>query len=203
MIIYMSDIIVVTNRHLCRDDFLLRVEKIAQARPAGIILREKDMEQEQYKKLAIITQNICRTQGILCILHNFVGIAEDLGATAIHLPLPVLRKLSKEKKEKFTVLGASCHSVEDAREAEALGCTYITAGHIFETNCKKGLPGRGIFFLREVCESISIPVYAIGGISAENMKMIKHTRAAGACVMNGPMVCEDMAEYLKILRDSE
>lgn len=195
----MSDIIVVTNRHLCRDDFLLRMEKIAQAHPAGIILREKDMEQEQYKKLAASVQNICKKQGTLCILHNFVEIAEDLEATAIHLPLPVLRKLSKEKKEKFTVLGASCHSVEDAREAEALGCTYITAGHIFETNCKKGLPGRGILFLREVCQSISIPVYAIGGISAGNIQEIRTTGAAGACVMSGSMVCEDVTEYLKML----
>lgn len=199
MIIYMSNIIVVTNRHLCRDDFLLRMEKIAQAHPAGIILREKDMEQEQYKKLAASVQNICKKQGTLCILHNFVEIAEDLEATAIHLPLPVLRKLSKEKKEKFTVLGASCHSVEDAREAEALGCTYITAGHIFETNCKKGLPGRGILFLREVCQSISIPVYAIGGISAGNIQEIRTTGAAGACVMSGSMVCEDVTEYLKML----
>lgn len=199
MIIYMSDIIVVTNRHLCRDDFLLRMEKIAQAHPAGIILREKDMEQEQYKKLAASVQNICKKQGTLCILHNYVEIAEDLEATAIHLPLPVLRKLSKEKKEKFTVLGASCHSVEDAREAEALGCTYITAGHIFETNCKKGLPGRGILFLREVCQSISIPVYAIGGISAGNIQEIRTTGAAGACVMSGSMVCEDVTEYLKML----
>lgn len=199
MIIYMSDIIVVTNRHLCRDDFLLRMEKIAQAHPAGIILREKDMEQEQYKKLAASVQNICKKQGTLCILHNFVEIAEDLEATAIHLSLPVLRKLSKEKKEKFTVLGASCHSVEDAREAEALGCTYITAGHIFETNCKKGLPGRGILFLREVCQSISIPVYAIGGISAGNIQEIRTTGAAGACVMSGSMVCEDVTEYLKML----
>lgn len=199
MIIYMSDIIVVTNRHLCRDDFLLRMEKIAQAHPAGIILREKDMEQEQYKKLAASVQNICKKQGTLCILHNFVEIAEDLEATAIHLPLPVLRKLSKEKKEKFTVLGASCHSVEDAREAEALGCTYITAGHIFETNCKKGLPGRGILFLREVCQSISIPVYAIGGISSGNIQEIRTTGAAGACVMSGSMVCEDVTEYLKML----
>lgn len=195
----MSDIIVVTNRHLCRDDFLLRMEKIAQAHPAGIILREKDMEQEQYKKLAASVQNICKKQGTLCILHNFVEIAEDLEATAIHLPLLVLRKLSKEKKEKFTVLGASCHSVEDAREAEALGCTYITAGHIFETNCKKGLPGRGILFLREVCQSISIPVYAIGGISAGNIQEIRTTGAAGACVMSGSMVCEDVTEYLKML----
>lgn len=199
MIIYMSDIIVVTNRHLCRGDFRLRMEKIAQAHPAGIILREKDMEQEQYKKLAASVQNICKKQGTLCILHNFVEIAEDLGATAIHLPLSVLRKLSKEKKEKFTVLGASCHSVEDAREAEALGCTYITAGHIFETNCKKGLPGRGILFLREVCQSISIPVYAIGGISAGNIQEIRTTGAAGACVMSGSMVCEDVTEYLKML----
>lgn len=199
MITYMFDIMVVTNRQLCEEGVLERIERIAQAHPSGIILREKDMEEKTYRELARCVLEICKRYGTPCILHNFVEIAEELETTAIHLPLPVLRKLSNEKKEKFTVLGASCHSVEEAREAEALGCTYITAGHIFETNCKKGLPGRGIFFLREVCESISIPVYAIGGISAGNIQEIRTTGAAGACVMSGPMVCEDVAEYLKML----
>lgn len=194
----MCDIIVVTNRHLCREDFLMRMEKIAREHPAGIILREKDLGMEEYKEIAASVLNICRKYGTLCILHNFGDAAIGLGVSAVHLPLPVLRTFSEKQKEKFTVLGTSCHSVEDAKEAEALGCTYITAGHIFDTNCKKGLPGRGILFLREVCESISLPVYAIGGISAGNIQKIRNTGAAGACVMGGAMVCEDVAEYLKM-----
>ena len=87
--------------------------------------------------------------------------------------MPVLRKLSEEKRSHFRIIGASCHSVEEAREAVELGCNYIIAGHIFATDCKKGLPGRGLDFLKEVCASVSVPVYAIGGINSENITLIR------------------------------
>ena len=68
------------------------------------------------------------------------------------------------KKEKFTKIGISIHSVEEAKEAEQLGASYLTAGHIYATDCKRGLPPRGLGFLKEVCREVSIPVYGIGGI---------------------------------------
>ncbi len=94
-------------------------------------------------------------------------------------------------------MGASCHSVEEAREAEALGCTYLTAGHIFATDCKMGAPPRGLDFLRSVCAAVALPVYAIGGISAGNFCAVRRCGAAGACVMSGAMTCEDPAAYLR------
>ncbi|MBP3700615.1 MAG: thiamine phosphate synthase, partial [Lachnospiraceae bacterium] len=84
-------------------------------------------------------------------------------------------------------------------ETEGMGCTYIIAGHIFDTDCKKGSPGRGLDFLRQVTRAVSIPVYAIGGIAPENISLIRTSGAAGACVMRGAMVCEDPAEYLRSL----
>lgn len=196
MIISMSDILCVTNRSLCGEDFLLRMEKIAAARPAGIILREKDLSPEDYRRLAQQVLQICRAQNVKCILHSFVEAALETEADAIHLPLPVLRTMRREQKAHFSTLGASCHSEEDAREAERLGCTYITAGHIFDTNCKKGLPGRGLEFLESVCRSVNIPVYAIGGIAPENVELVRRAGAAGACVMSGLMQCADAAAYL-------
>lgn len=192
----MSDIICVTNRLLCREDFLDRIEKIASARPAGIILREKDLSEAEYKELAAAAMNICRKYNTLCILHSYISVALDLNSTALHLPLHLLRGLSAEEKRRFSVLGASCHFAEDAIEAEKMGCTYITAGHVFDTDCKKGLPGRGLDFLKGVCESVSIPVYAIGGISAENIGEVRKSGVAGACVMSGTMICEDVQRYL-------
>lgn len=196
MIICMSDILCITNRSLCREAFLARIEKIAKAKPAGIILREKDLPEETYESLAKEVMEICRTYGTSCILHTFVGAAVKLEAKALHLPLPVLRTLSENEKKRFSVLGASCHSPAEAKEAERLGCTYLTAGHVFDTDCKKGLPGRGIDFLKEVCESVSIPVFAIGGISHENIQSVREAGAKGACVMSGVMVCEDPEAYL-------
>lgn len=196
----MSDIICVTNRLLCKENFLIRIEKIAAAKPQGLILREKDLCEDEYKELAGTVLEICKKYGTLCILHSFMTVAAELNGKALHLPLHILRSLSNEDKAGFTTLGASCHSVKDALEAEKLGCTYITAGHVFDTDCKKGLPGRGLDFLQNVCESVSIPVYAIGGISSENIAEVRNAGAKGACVMSSTMICEDVQKYLGELK---
>ena len=199
MIMCMSDILCVTNRKLCRESFLTRIERIAAYHPAGIILREKDMKPEDYKELAAAVMEICEQHGVRCILHSFPDVAISLQADAIHLPLHLLRELSQEQKTHFEVLGASCHSVEDALEAQALGCTYITAGHVFETDCKKGLPGRVLDFLRNVCAAVEIPVYGIGGIDSDNIALVRNAGASGACLMSSLMVTEDVTELMKAM----
>ena len=179
----------------------MRLEGIAKARPAGIVLREKDLTREEYKRLAEKALAICQEHGTPCILHSYAGLAAERGCKALHLPLRILRELSEEERERFSVLGASCHSPEDAMEAEALGCTYVTAGHVFDTDCKRGLPGRGLGFLKEVCGSVSIPVYAIGGIGPDNIADVRKTGAAGACVMSSAMVCADVQAYFLALEE--
>jgi len=196
MIMCMSDTICVTNRKLCRENFLTRLKRIAACHPAGIILREKDLSPDEYKVLAAQIMELCQQYNVPCILHSFVDTALELHAEAIHLPLHILRKMTSEQKAQFRTIGASCHSAEDAVEAQHLGCTYITAGHVFETDCKNGLPGRGLDFLKAVCASVSIPVYAIGGISADNIASVRGAGAKGACVMSGLMRCETPEIYL-------
>ena len=195
----MSDILCVTNRKLCREDFLTRIERIAACRPAGIILREKDMTPEEYTELAAAVMEICEQHGVKCILHSFTDIAISLHAQAIHLPLHLLHEMTQEQKAHFKALGVSCHSVEDALEAQALGCTYITAGHVFETDCKKGLPGRGLEFLRNVCAAVDIPVYGIGGIAADNIALVREAGATGACLMSSLMLSENVERLMKAM----
>lgn len=190
MIIFMSDILCITNQKLCKIDFLTQIEKIASAHPAGIILREKDLTEDEYTVLARKVLEICQMHNTPCILHSFCHAAIRLGCRRIHLPLPILRTLSEDDKKTFDVLGASCHSIEDALLAESLGCTYISAGHIFDTDCKKGIPGRGLLFLEELCSSVSIPVYAIGGITPDNIFSARNAGAAGGCIMSSFMTCE-------------
>lgn len=197
----MSDILCVTSRRLCRGDFLAQVEKVAEAKPAGIILREKDLSEEKYMALAEQVIIICRRAGVPCILHSFPAAARQLHAKAIHLPLDQFLTMDEGDKASFRVIGVSCHSPEEALTAEKHGATYISAGHIFDTDCKKGVPGRGLAFLEEVCKAVAIPVYAIGGISPENIETVRNAGAAGACIMSGLMQCEDPANYLNLLQE--
>ncbi len=197
MIISMSDLICITNRSLCKGDFLKQIEKIAKAHPRAIVLREKDLTPYEYSELARQVMEICGRYETPCILHSFTDVAKMLDCRSVHLPLPILRMLTSEDKQFFSIIGASCHSAEDAKEAEQLGCSYITAGHVFDTDCKEGLPGRGLDFLASVCKSVRIPVYAIGGIGKENYSAVKTAGASGACMMSGFMTCLDAAAYIK------
>lgn len=198
-----SDIICITNRRLCGTDFLVQVEKIAGAHPKAIILREKDLSEQEYESLGTKVVEICKKYNTPCILHSFPHAAKKLGCNGIHLPLPLLEKMTVKEKKGFSVLGASCHSLEDALRAWKLGCTYITVGHIFDTDCKAGIPGRGLDFLKEICGNVEIPVYAIGGIAPENIKKVKDAGAFGACVMSGLMKAADPVKYLEAFKERE
>ena len=192
----MSDLICITNRKLCSNNFLDQIEMIASAHPKAIVLREKDLSEKEYEQLARQVMQICQKHGTQCILHSFSNVATTLGATAVHMPLPLLQKMTPQEKSHFQIIGASCHSLEEAKEAQNLGCTYITAGHIFLTDCKKGLPGRGLPFLEEICKAVRIPVYAIGGIFSQNIESVRKTGAAGACIMSGFMRCKTVEEIM-------
>jgi thiamine-phosphate pyrophosphorylase len=202
----MCEIICITNRTICGEEFLVRLGRIAAAKPKAVVLREKDMPPEDYKRLAIQAKMICMQYGVPCILHSYADIAAELKADGLHMPLAKLREMTDEEKSDFAVLGASVHSPEEAEEAEALGATYITAGHVFPTDCKKGLPPRGLEFLKKTCAAVNIPVYAIGGVCSGNYSLVRSAGAAGACVMSGLMTCTDPEEYLERFRkesDSE
>ena len=160
------------------------LEKAVMTNPISVILREKDLPEDEYYILAGKALEICGKYNVPCILHTFADTAVKLDCRSIHLPLPLLRELPPDKKKFFDIIGTSCHSVEDAIEAQSLGVSYITAGHVFATDCKKGLPPRGIQFLEKVCKAVTVPVYAIGGISPERMPQVIEAGASGGCMMS-------------------
>lgn len=187
MIMYtFHDVIVVTNRVLCKKPFYKQIEILAKMNPRGIILREKDLSEAEYEKLAKEILEICKRENVACILHFYPKVAMRLKCKNIHLPLVKLREMKMEKEE-FEKIGISVHSLEEALEAEQLGATYLIAGHIFETDCKRGVEPRGLEFLSEICCKVSIPVYAIGGIKESNAYLVEHCGASGICMMSAVM----------------
>lgn len=201
-------IIAVTNRSLCERPFLEQIKRVCETKPVALILREKDLPETEYEEMARQVLAICEEYGVICILHSYIETAKRLERQYVHLPLPLLRTCmqkteNEEKQIKFMsgnlsmdqknknklILGCSVHSVEDAIEAEKLGASYLTAGHIFATDCKRGLPPRGMEFLKQVCETVNIPVYAIGGIGLNDGKIdsVCECGAAGACIMSAFM----------------
>lgn len=188
--------IAITNRKQVQGSYLEQIERVAKQCPESIILREKDLTDKEYEELAKQVIDIGRDYQIPVFLHFYVDVAKKLGAPNLHVPFFVLQNLTKGDKESFSQIGVSIHSVEEAKEAQKLGATRLIAGHIFETSCKPGLLPRGLDFLRQVCESVTIPVYAIGGISEKNAKECILAGAKGVCMMSGFMKKDGKCVFL-------
>lgn len=153
----------------------------------AVLLREKDLPEGEYYQILCKVKTLCNEAGVTPVAHTYVRSALRAGVDAIHLPMPVLRTTPQDQLTQFSTVGASVHSVEEALEAVELGATVLTASHIFPTDCKKDLPPRGLDFLSEVCGAVSVPVYALGGISFENASSCEAAGAAGVCMMSGLM----------------
>lgn len=189
-----SKIICVTNRTLCREDVFLPRIRILAKQGIPVILREKDLPESEYHRLAGLA---CREHPGL-ILHSFPETARKLQVRNLHLPMHQFRELSaRHLLGDFRQIGVSVHSVQEAQEAQTLHADYLIAGHIFRTDCKKDLPPRGLEFLEEICRNVRIPVYAIGGISAGNVRSVLDAGATGVCIMSGFMQCTDITQFLE------
>lgn len=184
--------IAVTNRHLCKGDFLSKVEQLAKGNDyQAILLREKDLPEDEYEILAKEVLRLCRKENKKCILHSFPNVALRLQHPFLHLPLPIWHaqppKKQSEIREFVMKLGTSIHSLEQLQQAKTMGVTYVLAGHIFPTDCKKDLPPRGLSFLQSVCQKATIPVIGIGGIDKGNESLVIESGAFGVGVMSGCM----------------
>ena len=183
--------IVITNRHLVQGDFLKQLEKVTKLHLHALILREKDLADDAYESLAKKVFDLCKREDITFFLHTKIEIARKIGCQNIHLSIPVLKGLSETEKkaltEDFCDISISCHSMEDVEIAMAGGATQIILGTIFETECKKGVLGKGVEFVREICQKCPLPVYAIGGMNLQRLPLVIDAGAAGCCMMSGFM----------------
>ena len=195
---------IITNRKLCENENLERqIEKIFSAYEKKIILknfeivaltlREKDLDKNEYLNLVKKIYPICKKYGIDLILHqNYdLNLDEKYNIEGIHLSYEIFKSLNKNIREKlikkYKRIGVSIHSLEEAKDVENLGATYVVAGHIFETDCKKGLEPRGLNFIKELSSILTIPIFAIGGINEENSNLVLNSGAFGVCMMSSLM----------------
>ena len=189
-------VICVTHRLLCPDDFLERLDRIAAQHPYAIVLREKDLSESEYEALARDCLRICQKHAVPLNLNSQIAVAQRIGCDGIHLPFHLLLQ-HKNELEDFSRVGVSLHSPEEAAQLTDTPATYVQAGHVFPTDCKAGVPPRGLSFLRAVCQATDLPVFGIGGITAERYPAVVQTGAAGACIMSGLMTCNDVAQTIQ------
>ena len=187
----------------------LQLQKIEQATNVGvdwIQLREKDLSGRGLAELA--EQAILQSGGGSAVLVNDrVDVACATGASGVHLgehslPADEARRLVSQRdvRENFMV-GVSAHSLHGAMQAEQAGADYVFFGPVYETPSKSSL-GRpqGVPRLREVCERLTIPVLAIGGITLENAGDCLAAGAAGIAAIRLFQDAADLDDLVNELR---
>ena len=192
---------IISNRKLCENENLEKqIEKIFSAYERKIILknfdivaltlREKDLNKNEYLKLIEKIYPICQKYKINLILHqNYdLNLDEKYNIEGIHLSYSIFKSLNQNIKaeliKKYKRIGVSVHSLNEAKEVESLRASYVIAGHIFETDCKKGLEPRGLKFIEDLSSALSIPIFAIGGIDEKNSLSVINSGAFGLCIMS-------------------
>jgi thiamine-phosphate pyrophosphorylase len=161
-------------------------ERIRLAAAAGADwaqIREKDLEAKEL--LALVKQAMARITAKV-IVNDRLDVALAAGAAGVHLgressPVAEVSRWCRAGNAPAEFLiGVSCHSLEDAREAEAEGASYVFFGPVFETPSKRLFgPPQGIARLTEVCRQVRLPVIAIGGVDQKNAAECIRAGAAG------------------------
>ena len=194
----MNRFICVSQKSVCCEDFLLRAEKIFRAAPFAFILREKELAEPEYRELALSVRKIAKQCGGRLFLNGYFALACELG-----LGTQLSFQAYKEIVESPVPVGVSVHSPEEAEyivnTLKNVSVSHIIAGHIFVTDCKKGLEPRGLEFLSSVCAAVGgkVPVFGIGGISPEKMPVLLGAGAAGGAIMSSCMKAENIEKLLQ------
>lgn len=201
-------IIAITDSRICKGDLLERIELLAQSGVKAIILREKQLEASEYRALAQKSLAICARAGVACILHSFIEVARELGASALHCQSSQIAHLPRLRQE-FATLGVSVHSVEEYRAAREW-VDYVIIGHIFASACKVGVEPKGLGLLESIIalessfaklDSRDKPalqgLYAIGGISLETLPLLHHLPISGVCMRQTLMQTPNPEDYIR------
>ncbi|MEK3710690.1 thiazole tautomerase TenI [Bacillus sp. FSL K6-1005] len=128
------------------------------------------------------------------VMNGRVDIA--LFSNIHRVQLPSCSFSPKQVRARFPHLhiGRSVHSLEEALQAEKDDADYVLFGHVFETDCKQGLKGRGVSLLSEIKQRISIPVISIGGMTPAKLREMKQAGSDGIAVMSGIFSSDDPLE---------
>ena len=184
----------VTNRYQdSLESFLEKVETACRSGITIIQLREKNLTTNQYYQLAKQVKKITDAYQVPLIIDDRLDVCLAVDAAGLHigddeLPVSVARKVLGPEK----ILGVTAKTVKRALEAETSGADYLGTGAIFPTTTKENAPITLISTLKTICQTVAIPVVAIGGLTSENIDQLIGTGIAGVAVVRDLMQAEDI-----------
>lgn len=178
-----------------------QVKKALEGGATIIQLREKNLDYDSFLKEAIDIKELCHEYGVKFIVNDNIKVAIECDADGVHvgqddMDVTEVRKLIGKDK----IIGLSAQTVEQAKLAQEQGADYLGVGAVFTTSTKKDAKNVTFEELKEICDSVDIPVVAIGGISKDNAIELKGTGIDGISVISAIFAQKDIkkaAEELK------
>lgn len=194
----------VTDRHWLGNQTLF--DQVKEALDGGatcIQLREKQLDEENFLKEAIEIQKLCKEYHVPFIVNDNVEIAKSMHADGIHVGQSDMEALDVRKElGKDVILGVSAQTVEQAKKAEAHGADYLGVGAVFPTGSKDDAEDVSYETLKAICEAVSIPVIAIGGITQDNVKELAGSGIVGIAVISAIFAQKDITQATKDLKQA-
>ena len=184
----------VTNRYQdSLESFLEKIETACRSGVTIVQLREKNLTTNQYYQLAKEVKEITDAYQVPLIIDDRLDVCIAVDAAGLHigddeLPVSVARQVLGPEK----ILGVTAKTVKRALEAETSGADYLGTGAIFPTITKENAPITLISTLKTICQTVAIPVVAIGGLTSENIDQLAETGIAGVAVVRDLMLAEDI-----------
>ena len=168
------------------------IRALCEAGVRAVQLREKDVSSKELFELARHLRRLTDDYEAALLINDRIDIALAVGADGVHcpengMPIDTARRLLGTKR-----VGFSAHSLRSAQRAAALGADYVIFGPVYSAP-SKAHHGQGIARLREVCEQVSVPVYAIGGVDAQRAVECLQAGAAGVAVISALTRAKDTA----------
>lgn len=174
------------------------VEECLGAGLRAVQLREKDLTDAEFLALARPLRDLTRRVGARLFINGRLDAALAVGADGLQRghdapPMPVLRS-----RAPGLTIGASVHSVDEARAAERDGADFIVFGPVYDTPSKRPYgPPQGVDALANVVNAVAVPVFAIGGITAERVAEVRAAGAHGVAVISAILPAERPGEATK------
>ena len=185
----------VTDRHWLNGRLYDDVKESLDGGVTFIQLREKTLDEETFLLEAKEIKSLCEAYHVPFVINDNVDIAKKINADGVHvgqddMNVEDVRRILGEEK----IIGVSASSVEEALCAEKGGADYLGVGAVFPTSSKDDASDVSFEILKEICEAVSIPVIAIGGISKENVHKLSGTGIVGIAVISAIFGKEDIKQ---------
>ncbi|WP_353893921.1 thiamine phosphate synthase [Proteinivorax hydrogeniformans] len=190
-------IFLVTNRKLAGDNFYHVLEQAVAGGVGAIILREKDLSTEKLLPIAEKIKEIIGKKDVKLIINSNLEVARAVEADGLHL---TFRDFISNGIKWNKTMGVSVHSVKEAVLAQKGGADYLLCGHVFQTDCKKGVEPRGVSYLEEILKKVDIPVIPIGGIDTNTALEIINLPICGIAVMSLLMSSQNPKKHIQDLK---